>query len=249
MSSVDPALLEECRSRMAAGVSRRRACRELGLSEASVRRYERAAANAVTIHPHGGISSLPPSLSEEIATVARAAGKYGFGLSKKELRGYVGYLVEAYWDSPTQIGQHLRRYCRFVDHVPGDEWVEKFFRDNNLSLVKPSPLQRCRANALTDPAIIFEFYDLLESEIDRLGLRDKPKHFYNLDESAFFLDPTRGNVVVAKGEQNVHRVTSGGGDSVLVSWRASRHVGLPNLLSSYSLQRSCIPRGMELLAQ
>jgi hypothetical protein len=136
---------------------------------------------------------------------------HGFGLSKKELRRFVGDIVVSRWNGEDETGAHLRRYCRFTNKIPGDEWLEKFMKDNKLSLVKPSPLERSRATAAADPFIVYEFYSLVEQELDRLNIKDKPDHIFNLDETAFFLDPSQVKVVAPTGKAGVHRVTSGPG--------------------------------------
>jgi hypothetical protein len=74
----------------------------------------------------------------------------------------------------------------------------------------PSANERVRKEAASDPFLIYQFYDNVEREIDRLDLSASPQSIYNLDESAFFTDPSRGRVVGETGTR-AHRTTSGNG--------------------------------------
>jgi hypothetical protein len=203
-------LIQQCLTNIAAGESIRSASANFDLSECTVRYHKKAASLDISIRINGGIPSLHPTLSAEIAAVAKAAADHGFGLSKKELRSFVSYIVNVKWDLRDPVGHYLRQYCRFVNRVPGDDWIVKFMRDNNLSLVKPSPLERSRALANADPHIVYGFYDLLHREMERLEICDKPHHVFNLDETAFFIDPSRVKVVAPKGK-SAHRITAGPG--------------------------------------
>lgn len=51
----------------------------------------------------------------------------------------------------------------------------------------------------------------MEKEIDRLGLREKPGHLLNIDETCFVLDPLRGKIVAPVGSRDIHRITTGAG--------------------------------------
>jgi hypothetical protein len=57
----------------------------------------------------------------------------------------------------------------------------------------------------------FSFYDALEREVNRLQLNDKSAQIYNIDESYFTLDPSKGKIVAATGSQNIQRVVAGTG--------------------------------------
>jgi len=83
--------------------------------------------------------------------------------------------------------------------------------DHNLSLVKPSPLEPCRAKSTADPFVVYPFYDIVKREMERLNLVDKPGNIFNLDETAFFIDPSRGKVVAGTGSGGTCRITSGPG--------------------------------------
>lgn len=69
----------------------------------------------------------------------------------------------------------------FTLDKPGSDWFRSFCFRNNLKIKKYEPLQS-NHNTL-DLFIIYNFYDLLESIIDEIGVREKPSHIWNLDES------------------------------------------------------------------
>ena len=70
--------------------------------------------------------------------------------------------------------------------------MRNFMVNNNLSLKKPGTLEKVRKLAASNPWIIYEFYDLLEEVMIRLKIEKCPENIYNLDESAFFVDPLGG---------------------------------------------------------
>jgi hypothetical protein len=63
---------------------------------------------------------------------------------------------------------------------------------------------------VTNPFLIYTFYDLLENVCAELDLMDKPQCIFNIDESAFFVDPKGGRLYGGVGD-NVQRITSGPG--------------------------------------
>jgi hypothetical protein len=108
------------------------------------------------------------------------------------------------------LGEYLRVNCQFKDATPSSEWVTTFMATHHLSLRKPSPLERARGEVASDPFIIYNFYDLLENEINKLHLQQSPSRVYNVNEIAFCLDPRGGKVVAPVGSK-VHRATSTAG--------------------------------------
>jgi transposase-like protein len=202
--------VKECVERFRrGGVSIRQVAREFGVSEATVRYNLQAGARDRT--SPGTLSSLPSWLKAEIAAVAKEAAAHGFGLSLKELTLFIGDLVKRKWNDEDQTGEYLRKYCRFTNFTPGQDFMARFMTEYHLSLVKPSPIERTRAAAASDPFLIYEFYELLEKCVVRLGLQDKPSHLWNGDESCFITDPSRVKVVAETGAGSTKRITSGPG--------------------------------------
>jgi hypothetical protein len=189
-------------------ISIRQACNAFDLPLTTVRRHLKASLLQQTLRPPGGIPSLPLDVQADIASIAKTSARHGFGLLFVELKNFIGDYVAANWDSDGDIGAYLRRHCQFVHRTPSNRWVTLFMKQHHLSLVVPSPVERNRQEAVSDPFLIYEFYDILESEMERLQLKDKPSHIYNVDESAFCTDPKGGKVVTEKGV-STHRTTSG----------------------------------------
>ena len=98
----------------------------------------------------------------------------------------------------------------FIILCSGKDWMAAFLLNNNLSLKKPSTVEKVRKVAAGNPWTIYEFYDILEEVIKRLNLHDAPGQIFNADESAFFVDPRGGKVVSHIGD-NTKRVISGSG--------------------------------------
>jgi hypothetical protein len=205
----DLASIEQCLNKIASGSSVRSCCKEFGLAKSTVLLHQKAQ-NESPLLSIGRQPYLPQALSKEISATAKDAAQNGFGLSKKELKVFVHHVVQSRWNNVDQVGEHLRKYCRFKDGNVSDEWIEKFMSDNHLTLRKPSSMERCRAKAAADPFVVYEFYDLVRKEMQRLEISDKPSHIFNLDETSFCVDPTRGKVV-AEVNSHVHRINSGTG--------------------------------------
>jgi hypothetical protein len=201
--------IARCLEMVSSGLSVRSASRELGLAKSTVLLHQKALQSQTPLASAGCRPFLPSTLCEEIASLAKESARHGFGLSKKELTNFVRVVVLQRQNGSDEVGEYLRYNCRFVDGVPSHKWVEKFMRDHSLSLKKPTPLERCRVKSTADPVIVYDFYDLLEEEMERLDITNKPNHVYNLDETCFFIDPTRGKVVAEVGRGGVHRITAG----------------------------------------
>jgi hypothetical protein len=192
-------------------ISLRAAAKQFHIKFSTFQRHFKAASLSQTMLPPGGFYSLPVCLQVEIADVVRMAAKNGFGLSKEELKVYVGDIVEKHWEEQSELGVYLRSHCQFKKKTPSNDWVTSFMNKHHLSLRTPSSMEKSRVINSEDPFIIYEFFDLLENEIKNLALQDKPSHIYNCDESSFFTDPSRGKVVALTGEHHIHRTTSGSG--------------------------------------
>nr|CAH7744755.1 unnamed protein product [Callosobruchus chinensis] len=131
--------------------------------------------------------------------------KWGFPLTKDELKNVVCDYVTA---------NGLKTV--FKNNKPGNDWFASFCNRRRLSLKKPENLETVRRNATKDPFIIYDFYDLLETEIEKLGLQDKPNHIFNLDETCFTFDPSRTKAVGAKGEKFHRNIQGSGKENITV---------------------------------
>lgn len=209
---IDREKLQECLDMITSGQATvHSTSTQLNLPRTTVRRHLKAQQTGQLLLNPGMPPSLPPLLAAEIAVVAKTAATTGFGLSKADLILFVGDVVSGRLKVDDDIGMYLRQHCRFPNCIPSHDFIEKFMRDHHLSLVKPSPLERARAQAQADPFLVYEFYGSLEAEMLRLRIQDKPGHIFNLDESAFFLDPSRGKVVAETGGGSIHWIVAGAG--------------------------------------
>lgn len=98
----------------------------------------------------------------------------------------------------------------FPDSRPGYDWASAFLRRHNLTLKKTSMMQIARRNVTADPFVIYGFFDLVKSEITRLGIEKRPECFWNLDESGFPMDPSKFKTIGTIGKKTI-RVTPGAG--------------------------------------
>ena len=69
-------------------------------------------------------------------------------------------------------------------------------------------LQLARKSVTSDPFVIYNDFDELESELDRLGIKDRPDLIYNCDETGFPTEPSKAKTIGSKGIKTV-RLTHG----------------------------------------
>ena len=62
---------------------------------------------------------------------------------------------------------------------------KQLFMRHCLGLKKGGQMQLARKNVTSDPFVVYSFYEMLDKEVKRLGIADKPECFYNCDESGF----------------------------------------------------------------
>ena len=71
---------------------------------------------------------------------------------------------------------------------PGYNWCSDFFKRHHLSVKKSGLMQIARKTVTSDPFVIYELYELLTGEVERLGLADRPQCFRHCDESGFSME-------------------------------------------------------------
>jgi hypothetical protein len=122
--------------------------------------------------------------------------KNGFGLTKTEVQDLVAeYLKKTGIQS------------RFKNNRPGNDWWLAFKSRYKLSIKKPEGLEHSRKSQLSDPFVIYEFYDRLEKAIEDANLNNKPHQIFNCDETSFCHDPKKTKVVAVRG-QSCYRHTA-----------------------------------------
>lgn len=230
---VNKEVLEQCLTMISQGAAISHAAKECGLNFYTVRIHLLARQQGISLLPSPGHPpSIPLQLAEEIAAVVKAAASHGFGLLKTEVSTFVQEVVKSRWNEADSVGQYLRQHCPFKERLPSHDWVEQFMEDHHLTLRKPSNLERYRVTSVSDPFVIYPFYDGLREEMERLNIMDKPGHVLDLDETCFVLDPTGCRIVAEKGERHVPLCTAGTGRmsfSVLACVKADG-VALPPLI-------------------
>jgi hypothetical protein len=204
--------MAQCLASVEEGESLRGAARNFGFVESTVRRHWHSIQSGIPRALPGAHSSLPPQVELDLATVVKVASRNGFGYTMEEIKSFVGAFVLDQWNKDTEVGNYLRSYCRFNKHdrCPGKDWMESFMRTHHLSLKKPSPLEKARKAAESNPFRIYNFYDIMERTVAELNLCDRPDCIWNLDESPFWIDPKSGKVVGEVGVKT-QRVVSGCG--------------------------------------
>lgn len=156
-------------------------------------------AGKVTKDHVGRDTALKIEIEIDLANCLTTLSKWGFGLTKEEIKDEVQiYVKQSNLKTPFNNGR------------PGKDWLKAFMVRHNLSSKKPSLLEKVRQSVASNPFVIYDFYDKIESVTERLNIKMKPNHIWNLDETSLFHDPTRLKVVGAKG-QKVSRVTHGSG--------------------------------------
>lgn len=123
--------------------------------------------------------------------------KIGYGQTKRQLLEMVQKIVE-------KDG----RKTLFTNGRPGKCWWELFRkRHPEVSLRVPEPLQIARAKGCTWEAINGWFIDF-EQFMETRGLKDKPNHIWNADESVFLMCFRTGRVLAPRNSRAVCGVTS-----------------------------------------
>lgn len=152
----------------------------------------------------GRATALSREVEEDLVKNLRVMEKHGFGLTRQELLETVGqYVLVNLVKSP------------FKNGVPGEDWFLLFKKRHNLSIKKPQPVEYARKLACS-PFIIHPYFDLLEETVNELGLRDKPSHIWNVDETSFSKDPSKSKVVGHKGFTSTRTIASPGKDNTTI---------------------------------
>ena len=91
----------------------------------------------------------------------------------------------------------------FTDGMLGYEWTVKFMDHHNLTLKKEGLMQLPRKSVTSDPFIIYDFYELLEAEVKRLGLENRSECIWNCYEMGFPMDPSKFKLLMKKEKKQL----------------------------------------------
>lgn len=98
----------------------------------------------------------------------------------------------------------------FKNNIPGDCWYQNCMkRHPSLSFKKSELLQKARTDARR-PHVVYDFFDMLLTEVTGNNLADKPRYIFNADKSEFHHDPSKLRAIGEKG-MALSRVTGGSG--------------------------------------
>ena len=101
------------------GTSIRKSAKACGMSESTLRyklkalKVPIAELQQMPTNKRGNKSSLPADAEISLATMARLCARWGMGLDSDAIRQLVAEYVAANREKDTEIGKHLRLYCRF----------------------------------------------------------------------------------------------------------------------------------------
>ena len=150
--------------------------------------------------------------TKELTNVIINLAEIGFAPRTKDL----AYLVESYvmhndLDAAKRVFKHKGNVGR-----PGPEWVNKFIKDNTLSIKDATKLSVARHTATRNPFVIYHFYDLLEKTIKNLKLEKRPDLIWNLDESGMPYDPRNCRVISKRGQKTFQIVPGQSRDNTTI---------------------------------
>lgn len=148
----------------------------------------------------GRESILGPRVEKDLVEYILLLEDRGFGLTPCDVRELAFEYAERN-NIPHTFDRKLK--------TGGLDWWSGFRHRHRelLSIRKPEALSLARASAMNKPAIT-KYFNILEKEIKRLGLSNKPTCVYNCDESGLSLVPDTCKVVARRGKKNVYQVTS-----------------------------------------
>lgn len=131
-------------------------------------------------------------LAEWVVRVSKA----GFPVTRVELLDSVQHLIK-----------ELKRDSPFTNDRPGRTWFNSFLKRNpNISIRVAQNLTSSRA-AVRKETLLKWFQEIQEylTEKNYLEIIEDPTRVFNLDESAFFLNPKANKVLALKGQKSIYQ--------------------------------------------
>ena len=146
----------------------------------------------------GRESLLGPVVEADLVQYILMVEERGFGLTPTDVRVLAFDYAESQ-NIPHKFDKNLK--------IAGKDWWAGFRLRHRelLSIRKPEGLSISRASAMNRPAIE-KYFNVLENEMRRLGLTNKPGCIYNCDESGLSLVPDTCKIVGRKGKKNIYQV-------------------------------------------
>ena len=94
-----------------ARISKRKAAKEVGVSEWTIR--QRMKNPGFVPAAEGGHTSLPYESERELHKMLEIKSSWGYAASKDEVNDLVAAYVKENMNKNTELGDYLRKYCRF----------------------------------------------------------------------------------------------------------------------------------------
>ncbi|XP_072548597.1 abhydrolase domain containing 10, depalmitoylase a isoform X1 [Salminus brasiliensis] len=194
---------------VSAGMAVRRAARLFGVPRNTL--GDRVSGRVTHGSCTGRKMLLSPEDEEALVQYCIYCAQHGFPLTRVRLLAYANA---------------VRRKRNPDEAVPelGKKWWHCFRKRHArvLSMRTPDTINRGRA-AYAKKGTVDKYFDLLESTLEKYGLKDQPSQIYNCDETGFQLDGTRFKVLSPRGSKHVYQQAPGTRDhvSVLVCFNAA----------------------------
>lgn len=146
----------------------------------------------------GRHSILGPAIEADLVEYILKLEDKGFGLTPTDVRELTFEYAEQ-----NNIAHTFDRNLK----IAGRDWWAGFRVRHRemLSIRKPEGLSLSRATSMNRPAVE-KYFNILERELRRLGIINKPNCIYNCDESGLSLVPDTCKIVGRKGKKNIYQV-------------------------------------------
>lgn len=163
-------------------------------------------------------------LEDWILTMAKA----GFPITKSELLDSVQHLI-----------QELQRKNPFLDNRPGKTWYNAFLKRHPVIGIRMAQNLTSSRAAVKEETVKWWFKEVDEylTLNNFKEILEHPHRVFNLDETAFFLNPKGNKVLARRGERNVYQqVNADEKDclTVLVTGNANGEIAPPLIVFKYA---------------
>ncbi|CAK1579786.1 unnamed protein product [Parnassius mnemosyne] len=139
---------------------------------------------------------MTEEIEKMLVTWAKAMVKQGFPIGKDNLQ-----------DSVKKIVDDLNLETPFKNGRPGKRWYSSFLkRHPDLITRHPQNLTTSRASVTTSQLKNwFEEVNIYLNDNNYRDILNEPQRIFNMDETAFFLNPKGNKVLAPKGEKSVYQ--------------------------------------------
>jgi hypothetical protein len=230
-----PEDLEQAVSKVKQGTSLRKASHLTGVPVSTIKDHAREKYMDRSTR-NGGMYALTDTEETALTNYVQYMGERGFPLNRKVVKRLA-----------TDIAQQSGGSSVFnMGNGPSNKWVRRFLkRHPQLSLRTPHPLEKNRA-AVSNTQIQ-DYYTILDSALDKLGIKDDPTRIYNFDESGFSgRERAREKIVVTKGTKHPYQplVSISGHITLNLAISAAGKTCAPLLIFSKNLPRNDFSDGI-----